>query len=125
MPFPDWLARFNRHVTNPILGVAAGRVPPLVMLEHVGRTSGRRHHTPVLGFWDAGVWIVPLVYGSGTDWQRNLEAAGKGVLIANGTRFRVGNPRVVNGEPARNLPRWVGPAIDLIDVDEYLILDAL
>ena len=42
MQLPQWLARFNRHVTNPIQRLWAGWAPTMGILEHVGRKSGKR-----------------------------------------------------------------------------------
>ena len=40
MQLPQWLARFNRHVTNPIQRMWAGWAPTMGILTHVGRRSG-------------------------------------------------------------------------------------
>ncbi len=37
MQLPQWLARFNRYVTNPIQRIWAGFAPTFGILEHVGR----------------------------------------------------------------------------------------
>lgn len=47
MQLPQWLARFNRHVTNPIQRLWAGRIPAHGILEHVGRRSGKSYRTPL------------------------------------------------------------------------------
>ncbi len=41
MQLPQWLARLNRYVTNPIQRRWAGRAPSFGILEHVGRKSGK------------------------------------------------------------------------------------
>ena len=41
MQLPQWLARFNRYVTNPVQRLWAG-APGMGILEHVGRKSGKR-----------------------------------------------------------------------------------
>jgi hypothetical protein len=41
MQLPQWLARFNRHFTNPIQSLWAGWAPTFGILEHVGRKSGK------------------------------------------------------------------------------------
>jgi hypothetical protein len=50
MQLPQGLARFNRHVTNPIQRMWAGWLPPFAILEHVGRRSGTPYRTPVNAF---------------------------------------------------------------------------
>jgi deazaflavin-dependent oxidoreductase (nitroreductase family) len=47
MQLPQGLARFNRHVTNPIQRMWAGRLPSFGILEHVGRRSCKPYRTPV------------------------------------------------------------------------------
>jgi hypothetical protein len=67
MQLPQRLARFNRHVTNPIQRMWAGWAPSFGILEHVGRRSGKQYRTP-LSVFDAdidgkpGVAIM-LTYG--------------------------------------------------------------
>ena len=50
MQLPQWLARFNRHVTNPIQRIWAGWAPTMGILEHVGRRSGNAYRTPLTVF---------------------------------------------------------------------------
>jgi hypothetical protein len=48
MQLPQWLARFNRYVTNPIQRLWAGWLPLFGILEHVDRRSGKRYR---IGNW--------------------------------------------------------------------------
>jgi hypothetical protein len=50
MRLPEGLARFNRHVTNPIQRLWAGWAPSFAIIEHVGRRSGKAYRTPVSAF---------------------------------------------------------------------------
>ena len=75
MQLPQWLARFNRHVTNPVQRIWAGWVPTMGILEHVGRKSGKQFRTPLTVFstdvdGQAGVAIL-LTYGPNRDWLKN------------------------------------------------------
>lgn len=36
MQLPQWLARFNRYVTNPVQRIWAGWAPTMGILEHTG-----------------------------------------------------------------------------------------
>jgi hypothetical protein len=47
MQLPQRIARFNRHVTNPIQRMWAGWAPSFAIIEHVGRRSGKPYRTPV------------------------------------------------------------------------------
>jgi deazaflavin-dependent oxidoreductase (nitroreductase family) len=95
MQLPQWLARFNRHVTNPVMRLWAGFVPTMGILEHVGRRSGAHYRTPIQVFsTDQGVAIL-LTYGPNRDWLKNVTAAGGGRLKRYGRTFTVSDPRVV------------------------------
>jgi len=93
---PQWLARFNRYVTNPVQRLWAGWAPTMGILEHVGRKSGTRYRTPLTVFnTDDGVAIL-LTYGPDRDWLKNLTAAGSGQLQRHGKTFTVTDPRLVS-----------------------------
>ena len=95
MQLPQWLARFNRHVTNPVQRLWAGFVPTMGILEHAGRRTGRPYRTPLTVFGtDEGVAIL-LTYGPDRDWLKNVTAAGGGRLKRHGRTFSVADPRVM------------------------------
>jgi deazaflavin-dependent oxidoreductase (nitroreductase family) len=94
MQLPQCLARFNRHVTNPVQRLWAGFITTMGILEHAGRRSGRPYRTPLTVFsTDEGVAIL-LTYGPDRDWLKNITAAGGGRLKRYGRTFSVTDPRV-------------------------------
>jgi deazaflavin-dependent oxidoreductase (nitroreductase family) len=104
MRLPQGLARFNRHVTNPIQRMWAGWAPSFGIVEHVGRRSGKPYRTPVNVFstdvdGKAGVAIL-LPYGPDRDWLKNLDAAGGGRIRRHGKTFGIVDPRVVSRDEA-------------------------
>lgn len=100
MQLPQRLARFNRHVTNPIQRMWAGWAPSFGILEHVGRRSGKPYRTPLTVFsTDNGVAIM-LTYGPERDWLKNITAAGTAKVRRHGKTFTVTQPRVVSREEA-------------------------
>ncbi|MFV0496440.1 nitroreductase family deazaflavin-dependent oxidoreductase [Mycobacterium sp.] len=99
MRLPQQLARFNRHVTNPIQRLWAGWAPSFAIIEHVGRKSGKPYRTPVNAFLaevdgKPGVAVL-LSYGPDRDWLKNLKAAGGGRMQRRGKTFGITDPRVV------------------------------
>jgi deazaflavin-dependent oxidoreductase (nitroreductase family) len=95
MQLPQRLARFNRHVTNPIQRLWAGWAPAFGILEHVGRKSGKPYRTPLNVFsTDDGVAIL-LTYGPDRDWLKNVVAAGGARMRRYGETFEVTDPRVM------------------------------
>ena len=95
MQLPQWLARFNRYVTNPVQRMWAGWAPTMGILEHVGRRSGRQYRTPLTVFSTGDGVAILLTYGPDRDWLKNITATGGGRLKRSGRTFVVGDPRVV------------------------------
>ncbi|BBX40275.1 hypothetical protein MSIM_17260 [Mycobacterium simiae] len=104
MQLPQRLARFNRHVTNPIQRLWAGWAPAYAIIEHTGRKSGKHFRTPVSAF-DATVDGKPaiavlLTYGPDRDWLKNLKAAGGGQMRRHGKTFGISAPQIVSRDEA-------------------------
>ncbi|MBL0885527.1 hypothetical protein [Myceligenerans indicum] len=88
--------RFNRSYGNRApLRVAGKEGSATGLLYHRGRTSGREYATPIGPGAEPGGFAVMLPYGPGTDWLRNLRAAGSAVLRFDGRTYRVDRPEVV------------------------------
>jgi deazaflavin-dependent oxidoreductase (nitroreductase family) len=110
MQLPQRVARFNRHVTNPIQRLWAGWAPSFAIIEHVGRRSGKPYRTPVNALsatidGKPGVAIL-LTYGPDRDWLKNLTAAGGGRIRRNGKMFGITDPQVVTkAEAASHVTR--------------------
>lgn len=89
------IARFHVYVTNPLVRLWASHVPYMAVIEHTGRRSGRRYRTPVMAFIADRRLAVVLNYGAGSDWVRNVQAAGSAVAVHRGKRYALTNPRVL------------------------------
>ncbi|MFC0313529.1 nitroreductase family deazaflavin-dependent oxidoreductase [Gordonia phosphorivorans] len=114
MRVPHVVARVNKYVTNPIQGLWAPRVAPWAVVEHVGRTSGTGYSTPVLCWVGHGRISIPLTYGTGSDWVRNVLAAGEFTLLREGKRIRVAGARILppDSPDIVGLARYVGRPFD-------------
>ena len=122
MHLPHFLRRVNRVFTNPLLGTVAWLVPPLAVVHHVGRKSGRRYRTPVVAFRTTTGFVIPMTYGRDVDWARNLVKARGGELVQLGRRFTVHNPRVVSGSVAYpHLPAGVRSALRSANFPGYVL----
>jgi len=123
MPIPRVVARFNRHVTNPLARLVAGWLPAFAVVLHRGRRSGREHRTPVWAFRTDDGFVVALTYGPESDWVRNVMEAGGCRLLRIGKVIRMVNPRVVAGRGALMLvpPIVRGPLL-LMRATEFLRL---
>jgi deazaflavin-dependent oxidoreductase (nitroreductase family) len=127
MELPQGLARFNRHVTNPIQRMYAGWLPPLGIVEHVGRRSSKQYRTPVTVFSACvdgrpGVAIL-LTYGPDRDWLKNLTAAGGGRMRRNGKSFGIADPQVVTkAEAAQHVTPGGRPIFARLPFEEAVLL---
>ncbi|GAA5173079.1 nitroreductase family deazaflavin-dependent oxidoreductase [Amycolatopsis dongchuanensis] len=123
MVLPKGLARFNRVVTNRLLGPLAGRGGPLARVVHRGRRSGREYRTPVGVFPTPTGYAIPLTYGPDTDWVRNVLAAGACELEIGGGVVKLTNPRVVRDERRTVAPAAQRFFLALTGMTEFLYLD--
>jgi deazaflavin-dependent oxidoreductase (nitroreductase family) len=127
MQLPQRLARFNRHVTNPVQRLWAGWLPPFGILEHTGRRSGKPYRTPLNVFnadvdGKPGVAIL-LTYGPDRDWLKNLNAAGGGRMRRSGKTFGVANPRKVDrDEAAKHVVGGWRPIFARLPFEEAVLL---
>jgi deazaflavin-dependent oxidoreductase (nitroreductase family) len=120
---PQWLARFNRYVTNPIQRMWAGWIPAHGIIEHVGRRSGKQYRTPVLVFPSDDGLAILLTYGPGRDWQKNLDAAGGGRIQHYGKTHPYTNPRMVpRGEAAPAVKGLWRPLFSILPFEYALLL---
>ena len=113
---PAWLPAFNQRVTNRIQGVYAPHVPPLAVVIHVGRRSGRVYTTPVLAQLYAGKVAIPLPYSAEAQWVKTLEAAGAGEMLRKGKRFGFVSPRIVTDPAAETLGPMIARAAERMPV---------
>jgi deazaflavin-dependent oxidoreductase (nitroreductase family) len=93
------VARFNKYANNPAQGLYAWILPPWAVILHAGRRSGRSYRTPVLAFRRNDMLIIALLYGTESDWLRNLQA-GPGALVRGGRTYELGAPRLVPTDQA-------------------------
>ncbi len=80
MPIPEQVAHWNKAGLNRVARHIAPWLPGLGLIVHRGRRSGREYRTPVEVFQARDGFIVALTYGVDTDWLRNIQPAGGGLL---------------------------------------------
>src|SRR5216117_3546690 len=90
------------HATWPMaLRVAeTGRIPIWGVVRHRGRRSGKLYSTPIAIRPTPNGFVLPLPWGEGTDWCRNLRAAGGGVVRLGGAEIEVTSPEVIDAADA-------------------------
>lgn len=120
MPMPRWWGQVNKRVFNP-MELKRGIRP---VLTHVGRSSGTTYRTPLDAHPVDGGYVFILVYGSRSDWVRNVLTAGRAHLEIAGRDVELTAPRVVDGQEAwAVLPDSVKRPPSVLGIDEYLRMD--
>jgi len=92
-------------ILNPAIVKLAGRrhVRFAARITHTGRRSGRRYVTPVSARLAGDTFIIPLTFGSQSDWSRNVRSAGGCEIRFNGTDYEAARPELADGEQVRDL----------------------
>jgi deazaflavin-dependent oxidoreductase (nitroreductase family) len=70
------------------------------VIEHRGRRSGKVYRTPVVVRPTGDGFIVPMPWGEGTDWYRNVRAAGECVIHWKGRDYPLVQPELVDDPTA-------------------------
>ena len=96
--------RIATRLFNPIVLLLAGtRLLPLYgVLQHRGRRSGKTFRTQVVVRPTDDGFVVPMPWGEGTDWYRNVRAAGECVIRWKGRDYALAQPEVIDVAAARD-----------------------
>ena len=112
-------------VLNRVITQIAGRryVPLYILLRHRGRRSGRAYATPVVGLRVPGGFAIPMAFGEGADWYRNIVAAGGATIRKNGTEHQLAEPAAIDPDSATSpFPDWQKPVFRALGIRRFLFL---
>jgi deazaflavin-dependent oxidoreductase (nitroreductase family) len=122
-PFPRALARLNRRVANPVVRLLAGWLPPLAIVRHHGRVTGRTYATPVVAFGAGTDLVIGVLYGTSSDWVSNVRAARRAQVTRHGRTRQYEQPRLVGAtEVLGLLPAGVRGVFRLLGVGYFIRL---
>jgi deazaflavin-dependent oxidoreductase (nitroreductase family) len=110
----------NRFVTR-----IAGRryVPLYVLLRHRGRRSGHAYATPVVGMRVPGGVAIPMAFGEGADWYRNIVASGGATIRQDGSEHQLTDPGAIDPDSdASPFPKWQRPVFRALGIRRFLFL---
>ena len=66
---------------------------------------------------------MPLPYGAGADWVKNVLAAGSAVIVNEGTTYQVDRPELVASDVAmQDIPPKYQWSLRLYNVDQFLLV---
>jgi deazaflavin-dependent oxidoreductase (nitroreductase family) len=91
------------------------------LLRHVGRTSGKAYEIPIVALPFPGGFMIPLPFGEGTQWLKNIEAADQAGLRHAGHDYVIDQPEVVDLATAKpDLPGWVRFAAGRAGIEHFV-----
>ena len=124
MPIPKAIAVFNKYVTNKFVLNSRKHTPPLAVVNHVGRKSGKKYRTPIMAFEYEQGFVFALTYGRDVDWVKNLIAADNGTLEYNGEEIKIQNIRHISYDEVEAVfPDRIKNFLNFFSVDHCLIVD--
>jgi deazaflavin-dependent oxidoreductase (nitroreductase family) len=112
-------------ILNRFVARIAGRryVPLYVLLRHQGRRSGRAYATPVVGMRVPGGFAIPMAFGEGADWYRNVVAMGGASIREHGTDHQLTDPAAIDPDSAASpFPGWQRPVFRALGIRRFLFL---
>jgi deazaflavin-dependent oxidoreductase (nitroreductase family) len=96
---------------------------PFALLTDVGRRSGRTYQTSLGAYAYGDGFILPLGYGTRTDWYRNVMAAGTCTLAWKDRIYQLERPELISGpEVVRAWPLRQRITLRLAGIDDFLWL---
>ena len=119
MPMPLWWGHVNKRVFNP----RALRNGKWQVIHHVGRSSGRSYRTPLEAHEIDDGFMFMLVYGSQSDWVRNVMATGTAKLEVDGNTVDLVEPQIIGAEEAfARLPAGTKRPPGFLKIGEFLAM---
>ena len=122
MPIDRKVARFNRRFANHLVGPLFSRLPGFGKVHHRGRKSGREFTTPVKLFRRGADIVITLPYGPGSDWVKNVLAAGGCEITTRGRRIQVTGPVVFTDDGTTRMPALTRRILSRVEATEFLAL---
>ncbi len=102
--------RFHHAVGNPLQMRSAGTPGTYAsVIRHQGRTTGRTYETPVWAVPTEDGFVIAIVYGSRTDWLKNVSASGTATIVHDGDTYAVDQPEIV---PMQSVRAYFPPGFD-------------
>jgi deazaflavin-dependent oxidoreductase (nitroreductase family) len=108
-----------------MMKIAGKKHSPIVLIEHVGRKTGKTYQLPIMAQKYENGFMFALTYGTGVDWYKNVLASGRAKLTFNGTHYELSEPVAVGkkeGQEAFLPPK--SNILRLIDIQDFFFMKA-
>jgi deazaflavin-dependent oxidoreductase (nitroreductase family) len=93
------LRSINKYTLNHMTRRFAGKPrSPLAKIRHIGSKSGKAYETPVIAQKTNRSFIIPIAYGTDSDWYHNVLTAGHCKILWRGKEYTLTDPRPVDAQ---------------------------
>jgi deazaflavin-dependent oxidoreductase (nitroreductase family) len=93
MKIPNNVRYINKRFTNRLMMKIAGKKhSPIVLIEHIGRKSGKIYQLPIMASPFQDGFMFALTYGTGVDWYKNILASRSAKLVYKGIAYELKDP---------------------------------
>jgi hypothetical protein len=90
----------QRLANRLFLNIAGKRFRAYSIVKHTGRSSGREYQNPVTAYPLGDGFVIPVLYGTGSQWVRNAIANGGFTLRTKGRDVRLERPEIIPSSQA-------------------------
>jgi hypothetical protein len=113
------LAVRTTGLARPLAGTRWFRL--WAVLHHAGRSTGRAYRIPIVAFPTTTGFLIPLPFGTGTQWLKNIQAADSAGLRRAGRDHAIDRPVVRPlDEIADDLPAPIAFAAWHLGIDTFV-----
>jgi deazaflavin-dependent oxidoreductase (nitroreductase family) len=115
----------NKYVTNKLLiHIAGKRFGHFVVLEHVGRKSGKLYRIPIIAEPFQNGFVIALTYGKNVDWYKNVAAKGGCSLRWKNKDFQLVHPTFIDREIGLTaFPAVLRSGLRMMGIQDFLKLE--
>ena len=79
--------------------------------------------TPVVGMRVPGGFVIPMAFGEGADWYRNIVASGGATIRQDGSEHHLVDPLTIDPDSAESpFPGWQRPVFRALGIRRFLFL---
>ena len=116
------VTRAAARASEPIGRLMARLFPLWAIVHYRGRKTRRELSTPVQVRTTPTEFVIALPWGSGTQWVRNVQAAGECTVTWRGKDHAADSPRVLRLDEATAFRGYERVALRLVRITEFLSL---
>jgi deazaflavin-dependent oxidoreductase (nitroreductase family) len=115
---------FTPYLNWYIVRIAGSKYTPMwALIRHRGRRSGREYLTPVTARPVHGGFAVPVAFGEGADWYRNVMASADAAIRWGGTWHEVEGPAAIDPDSAVfAFPGWQRAFFRMLGIRRFVYL---